>query len=54
MGKIFERRLLSILNSEKPYVLCEGLKGLEKESLRIDFNLPFFNFMSNGSDNINK
>ena len=36
MGKIFERRLLSILNSDKPYVLCEGLKGLEKESLRID------------------
>ena len=36
MGKVFERRLLSILNSEKPHVLCGGLKGLEKESLRID------------------
>ena len=35
MGKILEKRLESISNSEKPNIFCDGIKGIEKESLRV-------------------
>ena len=36
MSEIFEKRLRSISESDKPDILCGGLKGLEKESLRVN------------------
>lgn len=36
MSKIFEKRLRSIIESDDSGILCGGLKGLEKESLRIN------------------
>lgn len=35
MSKIFEKRLRLISESQKSDILCGGLKGLEKESLRV-------------------
>ncbi len=35
MGKILEKRLESISTSEKPNIFCGGIKGIEKESLRV-------------------
>ncbi len=35
MGKILEKRLESISNSETSNIFCGGIKGIEKESLRV-------------------
>ena len=35
IDRAFERRLSALVNSREPRVLQEGLKGVEKESLRV-------------------
>src|SRR5688500_2327832 len=36
LDRVFERRLSALINSREPAVLQGGLKGVEKESLRVD------------------
>ncbi|HEU4600535.1 MAG TPA: glutamate--cysteine ligase [Steroidobacteraceae bacterium] len=35
IDRVFERRLATLINVREPAVLCGGLKGVEKESLRV-------------------
>ena len=35
IDRSFERRLASLINAREPHVLQGGLKGVEKESLRV-------------------
>ena len=35
LDRQFERRLAALVNAREPRVLLDGLKGVEKESLRV-------------------